>query len=134
MKKTKFEAWKSDNSVWSIQEDLLRVSIPLIKAVEKIKSMPDELRDVKTLLTSSGSLLGSAIQRVSIFRQRHADPFIKEGYLRDVTPSMNCILGDEWAQKVEEEEKLNKVTQKVVKDTLSTSTKPKSFFKDRFFE
>ncbi len=92
--------------------------------------MPDELQEVKTLLASSGSLLGSAIQRVSIFRQRHADPFIKKGFLRDVTPSMSCILGDEWTQKVEEEDKLNRVTQKVVKNT-NTSTKTKSSFKDK---
>ena len=52
MKKANFEAWKSDNSVWSIQEDMLRASIPLMKAVEKVQTT-EGAEEIKSLLASS---------------------------------------------------------------------------------
>jgi len=133
MKKTKFESWKNDNSLWSIQEDMLRTALPLMKAIEKVQKLPDEQQnEIKPLLTSTGSLLGSTIQRMSAFRLRHSDPIIKDGYLLDVTPSMKSIYGEEWTQKVEEEEKIAKITQKALKNppTSNPNTgKPKHYHK-----
>ncbi len=121
MKKSKVDAWKSDNSMWSIQEDMLRASMPLLKALE-LNQAEINNKEMKRLLECTGSLLGSAVQRLSIWRLRHAEPFLKEGYLKDVSPSVDCIFGKEWTQKVEEEEKLNKVTQKVVKEVKDYSS------------
>jgi hypothetical protein len=117
MKKSKMEAWKTDNSMWSIQEDLLRVAMPLMKAIEVNTN-----EEVQPLLSASGSLLGSAIQRLSVWRHRHS--WLRDGYLTEVKPSMECVFGDEWTQTVEEEDKLNKVTQKVVMDGGKTYANP----------
>ena len=106
------------NTIWSIQEDLLKTSLPLIKAIEKV---PEGQHELKSLLSSTGSLLGSSIQRLSTFRQRHSETFIKDGHLRDVKPSMDSIYGIKWQEKVEEEDKLNKVTQKALKSSSSTA-------------
>ena len=120
MKKIKVDAWKNDNSMWSIQEDCLRAALPLIKAIELNQSIQNQ--ELKPLLTSAGSLLGSAIQRLSVHRLRRAEPFIKDSYLQDVKPSMTCLYGEEWAQKVDEDDKMNKVTQKVVTSTGKDSS------------
>ncbi len=122
MKKGNFEAWKRDNSVWSIQEDMLRTALPLMKAIEKTQDLPNEFQEeIKPLLSSTASLLGHTVHRLSVFRQRHSETFLKEGYLREVTPSMTCIFGDQWTQQVEDEDKLIKVTQKAVKGENSSN-------------
>ena len=123
MKKSKFEAWKQDNTMWSVQSDMLRSSLPLLKAIEKAEDPLSDKAEIRALLCSSGSLLGSAVQRLSNHRQRHLDPFMKEGYLNNAKPSMGSILGDKWQEKVEEDDKLNKVTLKVLKTPGPTAFK-----------
>jgi hypothetical protein len=120
-------AWKNDNSLRSIQEDVLKASIPLVKAIEELQQKGETNR----LLSSAGSLLGSAVQRLSVYRHRHAESVFKNGFLREVTPSMTCLLGDKWTEQVEEEEKVNKVTQKVVKTTFRESGQSKHFAKGK---
>lgn len=111
LKKIKVSAWKDDNSLWSVQEDILKASLPLVRVIEE----QQKKGETNKLLSAAGSLLGSAIQRLSMYRLRHAESYFKEGFLKEVSPSMTCLLGDKWTEQVEEEEKVSKVTQKVVK-------------------
>jgi len=117
LKQIRTSAWKDDNSLWSIQEDLLKASLPLVKAVEELQKKGETNR----LLSSTGSLMGSVVQRLSVYRLRHAESVFKGGFLKDVSPSMSCLLGDNWTEQVEQEDKVNKVTQKVVKSANTES-------------
>ena len=127
LKQMRISAWKDDNSLWSIQEDLLKASLPLVKALEELQKKGETNR----LLSSTGSLMGSVVQRLSMYRLRHAETVFKGGFLKDVSPSMTCLLGDNWTEQVEQEDKVNKVTQKVVKPTFKESSQTGKQFSKR---
>lgn len=113
VRKMKAEVAKNDNSLWSIQQNMLQASLPLLKEMETAKSSGNE--DLLRSLSNVGTMLGSALQRLSVYRLKRTDPILKDGVLSDASPSMTCIYGDKWVEKVDEDEKLQKVTMKVVK-------------------